>query len=85
MILSGSRWILLDSIKYIGLYYRHDSKYKRNGSFVAINKMNYIANSIYKLWIKVNIIWPSWIIDSKNIIAKKEYIEIKDNINLINI
>lgn len=75
----------MDSIKYIGFYDIHDSKYKRNGSLAAINKMNYIANSISKLGIKVNIISPSWIVENKNIIARKEYIKIKDNINLMNI
>lgn len=75
----------MESIKYIGFYDIHDSKYKRNGSLAAINKMNYIANSISKLGIKVSIISPSWIVENKNIITKKECIKIKDNINLINI
>lgn len=75
----------MESIKYIGFYDIHDSKYKRNGSLAAINKMNYMANSISKLGIKVSIISPSWIIENKNIITKKECIKIKDNIKLINI
>ena len=53
----------LKNIKYIGFYDLLDSKCKRSGSLVAINKMNYIANSISNLGVNVSIISPAWILE----------------------
>lgn len=73
----------MKKIKYIGYYYPVDSKEKRNGCLAAINKMNYIAESLVKIGYNVDIISPSWYINDEGKLTSKKYIKIANNIDLI--
>lgn len=63
-------------IKYIGFYNApNSSKTERSGALSAINKMNYICDSLSKIGYKVSIISPSWIIDdTKSASFEKGYV-----------
>lgn len=72
-----------EKIKYIGFYEEIDSKYKRNSCLSAINKMNYIIEAIVKTGINVDIISPSWYIDSYAPTTSEEKIYINENVSLV--
>lgn len=70
------------TVKYVGFYDLINSKFKRNSSLSAVNKMNYIAETIAHMEQNVEIISPSWYIDDKAPITKKQKLNINEKINL---
>lgn len=72
----------MKNIKYVGFYDLLDSKCKRSGSLAAINKMNYIANSISNLGVNVSIISPSWILEENKGFTKRKTTKITDNVSI---
>lgn len=68
-------------IKYIGFYNLPDSKTKRAAALSAINKMDYICDTINKVGYKVHLVSPSWIIDlnTSNKFQKKSEIIINEH------
>ena len=72
---------LMKEIKYIGFYDLPNSKCKRVSALSAINKMDYICNSINNVGFQVHLISPSWMDDSiKNFkIQKTSTIQLNDN------
>lgn len=55
---------MVKEIKYIGFYNPLNNEFNRVGTLAAINKMNYISDSIINAGYSVNIVSPSWINDS---------------------
>jgi predicted CoA-binding protein len=53
----------IKEIKYIGFYDNLLSPYKRFSALSAINKMNYVIDTLIKEDFRVNLISPSWIDD----------------------
>jgi hypothetical protein len=53
-----------NKIKYIGFYDEQPSQKKRVSSLAAINKMDYICDSLQEIGCEVYIISPSWFEDS---------------------
>ena len=72
-----------EKVKYIGFYDLLDSKYKRNSCLSAVNKMNYIVDTITRTGRGVEIISPSWYIDRNVTYTPKQVISINKDITLI--
>lgn len=72
---------MVKEIKYIGFYDPLNNGFSRVGTLAAINKMNYIADSIINAGYDINIISPSWISDSHSDskFEKKSVSQIKPN------
>jgi len=70
-------------IKYIGFYDLQDSKYKRNTCLSAINKMNYICDTMVKNNYNVTIVSPAWYVDKKAPKTLKQVTQISENVKLI--
>jgi hypothetical protein len=64
-------------IKYVGFYDLSNSTVKRASALSAINKMDYICDSINKAGYRVHLISPSWFIDSSRHIKYQKKTETK--------
>lgn len=71
----------MKNIKYIGFYDREENK-KENRNYVlsAVNKMDYIINSLVREGFSVEIISPSWTYNKKRYFSSLT--EIKKNVKL---
>lgn len=69
-------------MKYIGFYDLLDSSMKRNASLAAVNKMNYIAQSLSSVTKNVEIISPSWYVEKKGKITGKLMQKLDTNISV---
>ncbi|CEN76501.1 Uncharacterised protein [[Clostridium] sordellii] len=70
-------------VKYVGFYDLVDSKHQRSAYLSAINKMNYIAETIVATGKKVEIVSPAWFIDKSAPITMKKNVNISEDIQLI--
>lgn len=73
----------MKKIRYIGFYDLLETRFQKNSCLSAINKMNYIVEAINHMGIKVEIVSPSWYVDSNAPYTKPNKNIIDDNISLI--
>jgi len=73
----------LKKIKYVAFYDVHNSNEKRNVKASAINKIDYISNTLIDIGYCVEIISPSWTTIEEKCEFKETMIELSENKKLI--